>query len=231
MLSPWKSALTRLSTRTPKAPPAHALVLRTPLPLHHRNFTTSTRICNNPPPEPKNPTVISIPEISEEDLALLNEFKHTKIEPRNNPSTTSPPSNEPFWIKRERKLKSKHQQWSPHRKLSRTEMIKLKEMRENFPEYRTIDLADFFHISPEAVRRILHSKWVPNDRDEDRLMERWGRRKQEKQAQLEEARRAAGNAGGGGGEKNRKKVFTQKNHKKVDHRGLNKDYMSIGRRF
>ena len=38
-------------------------------------------------------------------------------------------------------------------------MDKLRQLKEIFPNYKTIDLSKIFRISPEAVRRILKSKF------------------------------------------------------------------------
>lgn len=37
-------------------------------------------------------------------------------------------------------------------------------------------LADHFKVSPEAIRRILKSKWQPNDTEHEARMERWDKR-------------------------------------------------------
>ena len=57
----------------------------------------------------------------------------------------------------------KHNHWNPLKKLSRSEMNKLKELKQYFPHFTTADLGKIFHISPESVRRILKSKYIPND--------------------------------------------------------------------
>jgi methylphosphotriester-DNA--protein-cysteine methyltransferase len=41
-----------------------------------------------------------------------------------------------------------------------------------------VQLADFFKISPEAIRRILKSKWRPSPKEEADRMQRWQRRRQ-----------------------------------------------------
>lgn len=52
--------------------------------------------------------------------------------------------------------------WSPPRKLSREAMDGLRDMHKLNPaKFSTPILADRFKISPEAVRRILKSKWEP----------------------------------------------------------------------
>ena len=73
------------------------------------------------------------------------------------------PYNQPFWLKRNRTIKLKHNHWNPLKKLSRSEMNKLKELKQYFPHFTTADLGKIFHISPESVRRILKSKYIPND--------------------------------------------------------------------
>ncbi|EDR08216.1 uncharacterized protein LACBIDRAFT_148118, partial [Laccaria bicolor S238N-H82] len=53
--------------------------------------------------------------------------------------------------------------WSPPRKLSREAMDGLRQLHHHDPEkFTTPLLAEKFRISPEAVRRILKSKWEPS---------------------------------------------------------------------
>jgi len=54
--------------------------------------------------------------------------------------------------------------WDPPRKLSRDAMDGLRALHTHNPEqFTTPVLAAQFRISPEAVRRILKSKWQPSD--------------------------------------------------------------------
>lgn len=71
------------------------------------------------------------------------------------------PDDLPEYIKRKRTLQKKHGNtpWNPKRRLSREDMDKLRQLKEIFPNYKTIDLSKIFRISPEAVRRILKSKF------------------------------------------------------------------------
>src|SRR5262245_54861219 len=63
--------------------------------------------------------------------------------------------------------------WSPPRKISREAMDGLRELHAFDPEmFTTPVLADKFRISPEAVRRILKSKWVPTREQRTRYAER-----------------------------------------------------------
>ncbi|KAF8518429.1 hypothetical protein BU17DRAFT_12339, partial [Hysterangium stoloniferum] len=53
--------------------------------------------------------------------------------------------------------------WSPPRKISREAMENLRMLHSHSPDtFTTPALADRFKISPEAVRRILRSKWTPS---------------------------------------------------------------------
>ncbi|KAI3406098.2 RRG9 [Candida oxycetoniae] len=130
----------------------------------------------------------------------------------------------PHWVKRTLTQKSKYQSWNPQRKLSRQEMINLRELKETFPHYKTIDLAQFFHISPEAVRRILKSTWVPNDRDEDRLFERRERQKLKKEQQALESKKIS---------IKRKRIKETPSKIKQDRNtiGLNNNYRNISSKF
>ncbi|TFK73495.1 hypothetical protein BDN72DRAFT_834623 [Pluteus cervinus] len=63
--------------------------------------------------------------------------------------------------------------WSPPRKLSREAMDGLRQLHHFDPDtFTTPVLADKFRISPEAVRRILKSKWEPPTGKRAKLAER-----------------------------------------------------------
>ncbi|KAF9467868.1 hypothetical protein BDZ94DRAFT_1247929 [Collybia nuda] len=63
--------------------------------------------------------------------------------------------------------------WSPPRKLSREAMEGVRQLHRLDPEkFTTPMLALQFKISPEAVRRILKSKWEPSKEKRTRLAER-----------------------------------------------------------
>jgi len=76
------------------------------------------------------------------------------------------------------------QGWSPSRKLSREAMDGMRAMhmydKNTFP---TPVLAEKFKISPEAVRRILRSKWEPSREQRARFAERERRSREERKMQ------------------------------------------------
>jgi Neugrin len=70
--------------------------------------------------------------------------------------------------------------WNPPRKISREAMEGLRTLHVHDPStYSTPVLADKFKISPEAVRRILRSRWEPSEERKKELLER------ERKAKLE----------------------------------------------
>lgn len=87
--------------------------------------------------------------------------------------------NLPQWQKRDISHKHRYGDWNPTKKLSRQQMADIRSLKEDHPLLKTVQLASHFNVSPEAVRRILRSKWIPNDAEEDRLSERATKRKAE----------------------------------------------------
>lgn len=67
--------------------------------------------------------------------------------------------------------------WNPRKKLSPDTMEGIRHLHNSQPEkFTTPILAEYFKVSPEAIRRILKSKWKPNDEEYEDRMERWNRR-------------------------------------------------------
>ncbi|KAF5330057.1 hypothetical protein D9611_010437 [Ephemerocybe angulata] len=63
--------------------------------------------------------------------------------------------------------------WAPPRKISREAMAGLRQLHALNPATFTTEiLADKFRISPEAVRRILKSRWEPSSERKAKLVER-----------------------------------------------------------
>ncbi|KIY00285.1 uncharacterized protein Z520_03970 [Fonsecaea multimorphosa CBS 102226] len=68
--------------------------------------------------------------------------------------------------------------WNPRKKLSPDAMDGIRALHEEDPErWSTPLLAEHFRVSPEAIRRILKSKWRPRDEEEmQKRRERWAKR-------------------------------------------------------
>ena len=105
-------------------------------------------------------------------IGTVPEHLQNHIEPpqsTDNVSQTQPPPKPtiPEWKKRDISLTARYGKWNPTRKVSREHMDNIREMKQQLPELTTKNIADRFGMSPEAIRRILKSKWKP---DEDRLV-------------------------------------------------------------
>ncbi|CCE85587.1 Piso0_005199 [Millerozyma farinosa CBS 7064] len=85
----------------------------------------------------------------------------------------------PLWKKRDLSHRKRYGEWRPSKKLSRQQMSDIRNLKEQMPEMKTVQIANHFKISPEAVRRILRSKWVPSDDEENDLIRRAERQKRE----------------------------------------------------
>ncbi|KAL8746624.1 MAG: hypothetical protein Q9190_001376 [Brigantiaea leucoxantha] len=73
--------------------------------------------------------------------------------------------------------KFKDDGWSPRKRLSPDALEGIRVLHSQYPEkFTTPVLADQFKVSPEAIRRILKSKWKANEEDQASRQERWERR-------------------------------------------------------
>lgn len=83
------------------------------------------------------------------------------------------------WQIQKRALREKFQDgsWDPRKKVSPDAMEGIRALHAQYPKwFPTAVLADQFKVSPEAIRRILKSKWRPNaEQEEDRRL-RWDKR-------------------------------------------------------
>ncbi len=67
--------------------------------------------------------------------------------------------------------------WRPMKRLSPDALEGIRELHAQQPDrFTTPMLAENFQISPEAVRRILKSKWKPSEEEEERRRQRWEKR-------------------------------------------------------
>ncbi|KAL2820386.1 hypothetical protein BJX63DRAFT_380636 [Aspergillus granulosus] len=67
--------------------------------------------------------------------------------------------------------------WSPQKKLSPDAMEGIRHLHATSPnKFTTAVLAEEFKVSPEAVRRILKSKWRPNATEMEDRRKRWEKR-------------------------------------------------------
>ncbi|KAI8683714.1 Required for respiratory growth protein 9, mitochondrial [Fusarium keratoplasticum] len=112
------------------------------------------------------------------------EFKGASVErperperPRG-PSPGEPQSKVDMWKAQKAALKEKFPEgWRPRKRLSPDALAGIRALNAQFPDvYTTAALATKFEVSPEAIRRILRSKWQPSVKEEESRQERWFRR-------------------------------------------------------
>lgn len=99
---------------------------------------------------------------------------------------------QPEWMKRTQAVKKKYGNWNPTRKISYQQMQDIRDLKVKAPHLRTIDLANHFKMSPEAIRRILRSNWIPNDEELDRKIKAADKRKQEAKDKKQETKSRRG---------------------------------------
>lgn len=67
--------------------------------------------------------------------------------------------------------------WLPRKRLSPDTLEGIRALHAQYPDkFTTPILADQFKVSPEAIRRILKSRWRPKDEEEERRRRRWEKR-------------------------------------------------------
>ena len=101
---------------------------------------------------------------------------------KNNQARTTPTMQERLnWQVQKDALKKKfnNKSWAPQKRLSPDALEGIRAMHAQFPDkFTTPVLAEQFKMSPEAIRRILRSKWKPTLEEYEARMERWDRRGQ-----------------------------------------------------
>ncbi|KAI1923969.1 Required for respiratory growth protein 9 mitochondrial [Ophidiomyces ophidiicola] len=92
---------------------------------------------------------------------------------------TPKPAKQEQWRIQKQALKKKFEDgWAPLKRLSPDAMDGVRELHRANPErFSTPVLAEHFKISPEAIRRILKSKWRPTEKESEKRNLRWERRK------------------------------------------------------
>jgi len=79
------------------------------------------------------------------------------------------------WQIQKAALKEKFKEgWNPRKKLSPDALAGIRAIHAQFPEqYTTSVLAEKFEVSPEAIRRILKSRWTPKEEETLDRQRRW----------------------------------------------------------
>ncbi|MCJ1259806.1 Required for respiratory growth protein 9 mitochondrial [Lignoscripta atroalba] len=94
-------------------------------------------------------------------------------------ASSSVPRQREHWQVQKNALTEKFgsQGWNPRKRLSPDALEGIRALHAQYPtKYTTPTLADQFKVSPEAIRRILKSKWRPDDEEAADRRQRWDRR-------------------------------------------------------
>lgn len=84
---------------------------------------------------------------------------------------------EPWQIQKEALKRKFKEGWNPPKKLSPDAMEGIRHLHAMNPEqFTTPVLAEQFKVSPEAIRRILKSKWRPTEEEMEDRRRRWEKR-------------------------------------------------------
>ena len=102
--------------------------------------------------------------------------------PQRKSATTSVPvpaeHTEPWQVQKAALEKKFPTGWSPRKRLSPDTLDGIRALHAQYPDrYNTAVLAQEFGVSPEAIRRILRSKWRPTVDEEKERLQRWEKRK------------------------------------------------------
>lgn len=104
--------------------------------------------------------------------------------------TSNPEKKEkrPHWQIQKEALENKFEEgWHPRKKLPPDSLDTIRHLHATKPDvWTTPVLADQFKVSPEAIRRILKSRWQPTEEERERREERWVERYKKIYSHMEE---------------------------------------------
>lgn len=131
--------------------------------------------------------------------ATAKRFKNSKTKARDSkktvtnktlPETINPDKKirRPQWQLQKEALEKKFAEgWHPRKKLPPDSLDTIRHLHSTKPDvWTTPVLAEQFKVSPEAIRRILKSKWQPTEEERQRREERWTERYRKIYSHMEE---------------------------------------------
>lgn len=166
-------------------------LLSTATSVDNKTQTTSNSntLSRRPPPQnPRQAVSLSISEPAKpfDSNDLLPSSKSSS--PLSSSSSSSQTNSKPLpplpskplpWQRQKHAIARKHSTatWSPRKRLSPDALSGIRALHEHDREkYSTPMLAEQFKVSPEVIRRILKSKWEPNEEEMADRRRRWERR-------------------------------------------------------
>ena len=127
-------------------------------------------------------SIEAVPAGSDGNIKSKSVKRRVSAEANENPSSSRAAKLEKateHWQLQKEALQSKFgdEGWNPRKKLSPDAMEGIRAMNAQYPEqFTTPVLAEQFGVSPEAIRRILKSKWRPSANEAEQRNARWDRR-------------------------------------------------------
>lgn len=150
-------------------------------------------------------SIISSSRLPVKQLSLIQRYKSTAVNANANASSRQDTSNVAFadeetynwrndrtlpaWQRHKLSLKEKFEgaEWRPKRRVSREAMEGIRLLHRDFPDtFTTQRLGEEFQIGPEAVRRILKSKWVPSTTKRRPKSQAWRKTEHEPRGSVEQ---------------------------------------------
>ncbi|KAK6084139.1 mitochondrion organization and biogenesis protein [Seiridium cupressi] len=119
----------------------------------------------------------NVPVRQKAELAGPSRLKRSKIMPADKtpqPSEAPAPKREAWQIQKDMLKEKFPEGWNPRKKLSPDALEGIRALHTQYPQiYTTQVLSNQFKVSPEAIRRILKSKWRPNTEEDEERQQRW----------------------------------------------------------
>ncbi|KAK0514002.1 hypothetical protein JMJ35_003724 [Cladonia borealis] len=163
----------------------HIRVMKSEQPQSHRkdsnsldkgwweeNYSSDLRKSNRPH------SASSPPSVSQSESQSPSTIPSTKSPSPDPPDPPKPRTGPSPWQIQKAALTTKFPTgWIPRKRLSPSTLDGIRTLHAQYPlKYTTPVLASQFKVSPEAIRRILKSKWRPSDEEEEERVKRWENR-------------------------------------------------------
>ncbi|KAK5018999.1 hypothetical protein BJ546DRAFT_559417 [Cryomyces antarcticus] len=137
--------------------------------LARKALLSATHVQELPPPAPKKSSKSKPrPSVPQTEVSTAAPSKDAQIPYKR-------VSKEPWQVQKAALAeKFGEAQWAPRKRLSPDALEGIRALHAQYPDkFTTPILAEQFKVSPEAIRRILRSKWKPNAEEEEDRLRRW----------------------------------------------------------
>lgn len=147
-----------------------------------RHLFTSRRTLPNPglqndkhggQSDPVSSTTSTARPRAREDWRFLPAWRRQKLSIQHKLATSEPARFAPH----HKTNPPNNAQWEPRRKVSPDAMAGIRTLHAQHPDLDVPKLSELFKVSPDAIRRILKSRWTPTPEEAKRREERWRKRK------------------------------------------------------